>query len=160
MQAILVINQAWQYACAACYHVSWCQLLNSDGMKFAACSIPDFYCGGLESLQCKSVVVTVIVRSDAVPVTIDIVSHLNCLAQMSPSIPPFDEYEARRCCRGPHDAFKWMLKMQTAPEDTAAIIIEPILGEGGFVAPPPDFLSTLRKHCEEHNIVMIIDEVT
>lgn len=78
---------------------------------------------------------------------------------MSPSIPPFDEYEARRCCRGPHDAFKWMLKMQTAPEDTAAIIIEPILGEGGFVAPPPDFLSTLRKHCDEHNIVMIIDEV-
>ncbi|DBA97194.1 hypothetical protein WJX77_010196 [Trebouxia sp. C0004] len=79
--------------------------------------------------------------------------------KMSPSIPPFDEYEARRCCRGPHDAFKWMLKMQTAPEDTAAIIIEPILGEGGFVAPPPDFLSTLRKHCDEHNIVMIIDEV-
>lgn len=78
---------------------------------------------------------------------------------MSPSIPPFDEYEARRCCRGPHDAFKWMLKMQTAPEDTAAIIIEPILGEGGFVAPPPDFLSTIRKHCDEHNIVMIMDEV-
>lgn len=49
--------------------------------------------------------------------------------------------------------------MQTAPEDTAAIIIEPILGEGGFVAPPPDFLSTLRKHCDEHNIVMIVDEV-
>ena len=88
------------------------------------------------------------------------VSHVNHVAQMSPSIPPFDEYEARRCCRGPHDAFKWMLKMQTAPEDTAAIIIEPILGEGGFVAPPPDFLSTLRKHCDEHNIVMIIDEVT
>lgn len=81
------------------------------------------------------------------------------MLQMSPSIPPFDEFEARRCCRGPHDAFKWMLKMQTAPEDTAAIIIEPILGEGGFVAPPPDFLSTLRKHCDEHNIVMIIDEV-
>lgn len=49
--------------------------------------------------------------------------------------------------------------MQSAPEDTAAIIIEPILGEGGFVAPPPDFLSTLRKHCDEHNIVMIVDEV-
>lgn len=81
------------------------------------------------------------------------------VVQMSPSIPPFDEFEARRCCRGPHDAFKWMLKMQTAPEDTAAIIIEPILGEGGFVAPPPDFLSTLRKHCDEHNIVMIVDEV-
>ena len=81
------------------------------------------------------------------------------MLQMSPSIPPFDEYEARRCCRGPHDALKWMLKMQTAPEDTAAIIIEPILGEGGFVSPPPDFLSTLRKHCDENNIVMIIDEV-
>ena len=79
--------------------------------------------------------------------------------QMHPSIAPFDEFEARRCCRGPHDALKWMLKMQTAPEDTAAIIIEPILGEGGFVAPPPDFLSTLRKYCDEHGIVMIIDEV-
>lgn len=82
------------------------------------------------------------------------------ILQMHPSIAPFDEFEARRCCRGPHDAFKWMLKMQTAPEDTAAIIIEPILGEGGFVAPPPDFLSTLRKHCDEHGIVMIIDEVS
>ncbi len=129
-------------------------------MKLAACPSPDHCCGGLESLQCNNLVATVKVTSDAVHVTIKVVSHVNHVAQMSPSIPPFDEYEARRCCRGPHDAFKWMLKMQTAPEDTAAIIIEPILGEGGFVAPPPDFLSTLRKHCDEHNIVMIIDEVT
>ena len=123
------------------------------------CSIPDSCRGGLENLQCNGIVVAVIVTSDAVHVTVKHCLTSEPAAQMSPSIPPFDEYEARRCCRGPHDAFKWMLKMQTAPEDTAAIIIEPILGEGGFVAPPPDFLSTLRKHCDEHNIVMIIDEV-
>lgn len=160
IQVILVVSQLGSTPVLHATTSCWCQSLNPDCLKFAACSISDYCRGGLESLQCNNVVVTVILRSDAVYVTNNTVSHLNPEMQMSPSIPPFDEYEARRCCRGPHDAFKWMLKMQTAPEDTAAIIIEPILGEGGFVAPPPDFLSTLRKHCDEHNIVMIIDEVT
>ena len=37
--------------------------------------------------------------------------------------------------------------------------MEPILGEGGFITPPPGFLSTVRELCDEHGILMIGDEV-
>ena len=49
--------------------------------------------------------------------------------------------------------------LQSAPQDTAAIIVEPILGEGGFITPPPGFLKLLRELCDEHGILLIIDEV-
>lgn len=52
-----------------------------------------------------------------------------------------------------------MLKMQSHPKDTAAILIEPIMGEGGFLVPPPGYLSALRKICDEHGILLIFDEV-
>ena len=42
---------------------------------------------------------------------------------------------------------------QSAPQDTAAIIVEPILGEGGFITPPPGFLKLLRELCDEHGIL-------
>jgi len=48
---------------------------------------------------------------------------------------------------------------QTAPEETAAIIIEPVLGEGGYVPAPPAFLKHLREVCDAHGILLIIDEV-
>ena len=79
--------------------------------------------------------------------------------QLKPNIPPFDDYNARQCCNAPLEGLKWLLKQQTAPEDTAAIIVEPIMGEGGFLTPPPTFLAGLRKICDEHNIVLILDEV-
>ena len=46
-----------------------------------------------------------------------------------------------------------------APEDVAAIVVEPILGEGGYVVPPPDFLPGLRRLCDKHGIVLVFDEV-
>ncbi len=52
-----------------------------------------------------------------------------------------------------------LLKSQTAPEETAAIIIEPILGEGGYVPAPVRFLQELRELCTEHGILFIADEV-
>ncbi|KAF6756861.1 aminotransferase [Ephemerocybe angulata] len=52
-----------------------------------------------------------------------------------------------------------LLKQQTAPSDTAALIIEPVLGEGGYVPAPPAFLQGLREVCTKHNILLIIDEV-
>jgi 4-aminobutyrate aminotransferase len=52
-----------------------------------------------------------------------------------------------------------LLAQQTAPADTAAIIIEPVLGEGGYVAAPIEFLQGVRKICDKHNIMLIIDEV-
>ena len=52
-----------------------------------------------------------------------------------------------------------LLKSQTAPEETAAIVIEPVLGEGGYVPAPPEFLRRLRALCEEHGILLVLDEV-
>jgi 4-aminobutyrate aminotransferase len=52
-----------------------------------------------------------------------------------------------------------LLSQQTAPTDTAAIIIEPVLGEGGYVPAPPAFLQGLRTICDKHGLLLIIDEV-
>ncbi|KZS98698.1 PLP-dependent transferase [Sistotremastrum niveocremeum HHB9708] len=51
------------------------------------------------------------------------------------------------------------LSQQTAPSDTAAIIVEPVLGEGGYVPAPTEFLQGLRKVCDKHEILLIADEV-
>lgn len=53
----------------------------------------------------------------------------------------------------------FLLHSQTAPEETAAILVEPVLGEGGYVVPPARFLPGLREICEEHGILLIVDEV-
>lgn len=52
-----------------------------------------------------------------------------------------------------------MLAQQTTPNDTAAIIIEPVLGEGGYVPAPPEFLQGLREVCDKYGMLLIIDEV-
>lgn len=52
-----------------------------------------------------------------------------------------------------------LLVMQTAPRETAAILIEPVLGEGGYVAPTPGFLEGVQAICREHGILLIVDEV-
>lgn len=54
---------------------------------------------------------------------------------------------------------QYMLATQTAPEDTAAILVEPVLGEGGYVVPPDDFLKGLRAICDANGILLIADEV-
>lgn len=54
---------------------------------------------------------------------------------------------------------KWLLKSQTAPDETAAIVVEPVLGEGGYVVPPAGFLSALREVCDRHGILLVADEI-
>ncbi len=54
---------------------------------------------------------------------------------------------------------KLLLKTQTAPDETAAILIEPVLGEGGYVAPPPGFLPALREICDHYGFMLIADEI-
>ena len=49
--------------------------------------------------------------------------------------------------------------VEVAAEDVAAIIVEPVQGEGGFVVPTPGFLKALRALCDKHGIVLIADEV-
>jgi 4-aminobutyrate aminotransferase/(S)-3-amino-2-methylpropionate transaminase len=46
-----------------------------------------------------------------------------------------------------------------APDRVAAIIIEPVQGDGGFLAAPSEFLQALRERCTEHGIVLILDEI-
>jgi len=52
-----------------------------------------------------------------------------------------------------------MFKRLFAPEEIAAIIIEPIQGEGGFVPAPAFFLQELQRICNRHGIMLIVDEV-
>ena len=48
---------------------------------------------------------------------------------------------------------------QVAAENVAAIVIEPVQGEGGFVVAPKEFIEGIRRICDEHGIVMVVDEV-
>ncbi|KAF3934093.1 hypothetical protein ABW19_dt0207693 [Dactylella cylindrospora] len=70
-----------------------------------------------------------------------------------------EKFGFENCCNDPLHELTVLLKQQSAPGDTAAIIIEPILGEGGYVVPPPGFLPGVRKICDENNILLILDEV-
>ena len=54
---------------------------------------------------------------------------------------------------------KKIFKGQTSPDETACIVIEPLLGEGGYVVPPMRFMQELRKICTEYGIMLIADEV-
>ncbi|WP_321469989.1 4-aminobutyrate--2-oxoglutarate transaminase [Halarcobacter sp.] len=56
-------------------------------------------------------------------------------------------------------ALKNLFKVDILAEDVAAIIIEPIQGEGGFYQTPVELLQELRKICDENGIVLIIDEI-
>jgi 4-aminobutyrate aminotransferase / (S)-3-amino-2-methylpropionate transaminase / 5-aminovalerate transaminase len=59
------------------------------------------------------------------------------------------------CARHLEDTFKRVV----ANEEVAAVIAEPVLGEGGFVAPPPDYFKVLVDLCHKHGILFIADEV-
>jgi 4-aminobutyrate aminotransferase/(S)-3-amino-2-methylpropionate transaminase len=56
-------------------------------------------------------------------------------------------------------ALRRALDTQVAAETVAAIVVEPVQGEGGFVVAPPEFLRGLREICDEHGIVLVVDEV-
>src|SRR5436305_5111232 len=56
-------------------------------------------------------------------------------------------------------ALERALVTQVAAETVAAIVIEPVQGEGGFVVAPPEFLEGVRRICDENGIVMVVDEV-
>jgi 4-aminobutyrate aminotransferase/(S)-3-amino-2-methylpropionate transaminase len=56
-------------------------------------------------------------------------------------------------------ALEQLFKSDCAPSDVAAIVIEPVQGEGGFYIAPADFLKRLRAICDEHGIVLVADEI-
>jgi len=59
------------------------------------------------------------------------------------------------CARHLEDTFKRVV----ANEEVAAVIAEPVMGEGGFIAPPPDYFEVLLDLCHRHGILFIADEV-
>src|SRR5580765_762978 len=59
------------------------------------------------------------------------------------------------CARHLEDTFKRVV----ASEDVAALVAEPVLGEGGFVVPPPDYFKVLIELCHKYGILFIADEV-
>jgi len=69
----------------------------------------------------------------------------------SKSYPACDVY----CARHIEDTFKRVV----AAESVAAVVVEPILGEGGFVTPPAEFYPTLSAICRKYGILLIADEV-
>jgi 4-aminobutyrate aminotransferase len=54
---------------------------------------------------------------------------------------------------------KKLFKGQSSPDETACIVIEPVLGEGGYVVPPSRFMQELRQICSENGILLVADEV-
>jgi 4-aminobutyrate aminotransferase/(S)-3-amino-2-methylpropionate transaminase len=59
------------------------------------------------------------------------------------------------CAHHLEDTFKRVV----ASEAVAAVVVEPVLGEGGFVAPPREFFAVLQETCKRHGILFIADEV-
>ena len=60
---------------------------------------------------------------------------------------------------GDFEAFKEFFVTGVNPENTAAVIAEPIQGEGGFIAPPDDFFPKVAEFCKEHGILFVADEI-
>ncbi len=73
-----------------------------------------------------------------------------------PAVQPKDGESFGEACARLLDS---IFTRYVAAEDVAALIVEPVLGEGGFVVPPDDYLPALKRRCEEHGIVFIADEV-
>ncbi len=57
------------------------------------------------------------------------------------------------------EALERLFVTQVAAEEVAAVVVEPVQGEGGFLVSPPEFLAGLRRICDRHGIVLVVDEV-
>ncbi|NLI82938.1 MAG: 4-aminobutyrate--2-oxoglutarate transaminase [Deltaproteobacteria bacterium] len=67
--------------------------------------------------------------------------------------------EYPRCDVACADYLKEFFITNVAAESTAAVVVEPVMGEGGFITPPPEYFPRLAKICNENGIVFICDEI-
>jgi 4-aminobutyrate aminotransferase len=82
----------------------------------------------------------------------------------APLIPMVSHVDYPNCYRGSSyletlNQLEDLFKRTVAPQEVAAIIVEPIQGEGGYIVPPPEFHRELRKLCDQHGILLVADEV-
>ncbi len=68
---------------------------------------------------------------------------------------PTDEETVAYCLQRLEDLFR----LHVEPGRVAAVVVEPVLGEGGFVVPPPAFLPRLQQVCGRHGILLVADEI-
>jgi 4-aminobutyrate aminotransferase len=92
-------------------------------------------------------------------------NHLHAVSGVYP-IP----YAAPRECPPGQSVAEWcvaelernfsrLFRHQVSPEEVACVILEPVLGEGGYVVPPRQWLVRLREICDRHDILLVFDEV-
>jgi 4-aminobutyrate aminotransferase/(S)-3-amino-2-methylpropionate transaminase len=85
-------------------------------------------------------------------------------AGLGPFAPEVYRVPFPNAYRGPSaaealQALERALVTQVAAESVAAIVIEPVQGEGGFVVAPPEFLEGVKRICDDNGIVLVVDEV-
>jgi len=76
-----------------------------------------------------------------------------------PYANPYRQGSAEAAIAASLGAIDDLFARQIAPDDVAAIFVEPIQGEGGYVVPPDGFLRALRALCDRHGIMLVLDEV-
>jgi 4-aminobutyrate aminotransferase len=81
-------------------------------------------------------------------------SKINQRRGFAPLVP-----EIHHAHYGDLEGVRALLRSVCPPEELAAIFVEPIQGEGGYIVPPDDFLPGLRSLCDEHGILLVLDEV-
>lgn len=64
-----------------------------------------------------------------------------------------------QACRFALEHLEVVLHTQTDPSETACVVVEPVLGEGGYVVPPDGYLAGVRAICDAHGILMVVDEI-
>lgn len=65
----------------------------------------------------------------------------------------------QQCCRVESGADLEEALFRIGPEKVAAIVVEPVQGEGGFIVAPPEWLRTVRRLCDQHGILLVADEI-
>jgi 4-aminobutyrate aminotransferase len=77
----------------------------------------------------------------------------------APYCLPHEHASPADATRAALDGLDRLLALDIPASDVGAMIVEPVLGEGGYVPPPREWLAGLRERCDEHGIVLIFDEV-